>query len=64
LEELLTLNVERYHRMVSHPLEKCSRLKERIMLLIEDGTTILDLNDVVKTNHISCQTKGLSLIQF
>jgi len=54
----------RYHRMVSHPLEKCSRLKERIMRLIEDGTIILDLNDVVKTNHISCQTKGLSLIEF
>jgi len=25
---------------------------------------ILDLDDVVKTNHISCRTKGLSLIQF
>ena len=36
------------------------------MWLIEDGTIILDLDDVVyiETNHISCQTSGLSLIQF
>ena len=30
----------------------------------QDGTIILDLDDVVETNHISCQTKGLSPIQF
>jgi len=34
------------------------------MRLVKDGTIILDLEDVVETNHISCQTKGLSLIQF
>jgi len=34
------------------------------MLLIEGGTIILDLEAVVETNNISCQTKGLSLIQF
>ena len=34
------------------------------MWLIKDGTIILDLDDVVETNHISSQTKGLSLIQF
>jgi len=54
----------RYHRMVSHSLKKCITLKECIMQLIEDGIIILDLNDVVKTSHISCQTKRLSLIQF
>jgi len=53
-----------YHRMVSHPLEKCITLKEHIMRLIEDGTIVLDANDMVETNCISCQTKGLSLIQF
>jgi len=37
----------RYHRMVSHPLEKCVTLKEYIMQLIKDGTIILDLDDVV-----------------
>jgi len=31
---------------------------------MEDGTKILDLDIVVETNHISCQTRGLSLIQF
>jgi len=50
--------------MVSHPLERCVTLKECITSLIEDGTIILNLDDTVKTNHISCQIKGLSLIQF
>ena len=53
-----------YHRMVSHSLDKCVTLKERIMRLIKDETIILNLDDVVETNHISCQTKGLPLIQF
>jgi len=46
----------RYHRIVNHALEKCIRLKERIMLLIDDGTIMLDLDDMVETNHVSCQT--------
>jgi len=50
--------------MVSHPLEKCVTLKEHIMRLIKDGTKILDLDNIVETNHISYQTKRLSLIQF
>ena len=54
----------RYHRIVSHPLEKCITLKERIMRLIKDEIIILDSDDRVETNRISCQTKVLSLIQF
>ena len=54
----------RYHRIVSHPLEQCISLKERIMRLIEVGIIILNLDKVVETNHIAYQTKGLSLIQF
>ena len=50
------LNYCCYHRMVSHPLKKCVTLKERIMWLIEDKTIILNLDEVVKKNHISCQT--------
>ena len=46
-----------YHRMVSHPLKKCVTLKEHIMRLFDDGTIVLDLDDVVNTNHIPCQTK-------
>jgi len=51
-----------YHMMVSHPLEKCVTLKKRIMQLIEDGTIMLDLDDVIETNDVSYQTKELSLI--
>jgi len=47
----------RYHRVVSHPLEKCITLKERIMQLAKDGTIILDMDEAVKTNHttICCE---------
>ena len=38
--------------MVSYHLEKCM-LKERIMQLVEDGRIIVDLDDIVDTNHIS-----------
>ena len=34
------------------------------MWLMEDGTIILDLDNLVVTNHISCQIRGLSPIQF
>ena len=54
----------RYHRMASHLLEKGVTLKESTMRLIEDGTITLDLDDVVETNHIPCQTKGVFLIKF
>jgi len=52
------------HKRVSHPFENCTMLKERIMQLIKDGTIRLGLDYIVETNHISCQTKGLSLIYF
>jgi len=45
----------RYHRVVSHPLEKCTTLKKRIVQLVRDGNTILDLDDTVETNNISTQ---------
>jgi len=44
-----------YHRVVSHPLEKCITLKERIMQLAKDRKIILDLDHTVETNHISTQ---------
>ncbi|KAL9233128.1 hypothetical protein vseg_008162 [Gypsophila vaccaria] len=44
-------NYCRYHRMVSHPLEKCITLKERIMQLAKDGKIILDIDEAVTTNH-------------
>ena len=51
----------RYHRVVSHPLEKCIMLKERIMQLAKDGEIILDLDDTTAINHISTQLECSSL---
>ena len=50
----------RYHRVVSHPLEKCTTLKERIMQLARDGKIILDLDDTAEINHISTQLEYFS----
>jgi len=47
----------RYHKMVSHLLEKCITLKESIIRLVEDGTIKLDLDDVIETNNISCENE-------
>jgi len=52
----------RYHKIVNHALEKYITLKELIMWLIKEGTTKLDLDDVVETNHVFYQRTGLSLI--
>jgi len=35
--------------------------KERIMQLAKNGMIILNLDDVVETNHILCQTNELSI---
>ena len=44
-----------YHRIVSHPLEKCVTLKERIMLLAKEGRTILDLDETTEVDHVTVQ---------
>jgi len=46
------LKYYRYHKVVSHPIEKCITLKDCIMQLARDGKIILDLDDTVETNHI------------
>ncbi|KAH9621582.1 hypothetical protein KSS87_002730 [Heliosperma pusillum] len=46
-------NYCRYHRLVSHPLEKCITLKEKIMQLAREGQIILDLDETVAANHAS-----------
>ena len=45
----------RYHRVISHPLEKRITLKERIMQLARDERIILVLDDSVGANHISVE---------
>jgi len=47
----------RYHRVVSHPLEKCITLKECITQLAKDGKIILDLDDSAEANHISADVE-------
>jgi len=44
-----------YHRVISHPLEKCITLKEHIMQLARDGRIILGLEDSAGLNHISVE---------
>jgi len=43
-----------YHRVISHPLEKCL---QRIMQLARDRRIILDLDDSVRANHISAEVE-------
>jgi len=43
----------RYHRVISHPLEKCIALNKRIMQLAQDGTIILELDEAAETNHMT-----------
>ncbi|KAH9622222.1 hypothetical protein KSS87_023701, partial [Heliosperma pusillum] len=52
-------NYCQYHRLVSHPLEKCITLMEKIMQLVKDGKIILDLDYAVTTNHKSVMIEGL-----
>ena len=53
-----------YHRMVSHPLEKCIMIMERIMQLAKVGKIILDLDDVVEANRSSSQKMEFCTLQF
>ena len=54
----------RYLRMVSHSLEKCITIKERISQLVKEGWIILDRNDVVETNYVSSTTRELCTLHF
>ena len=44
------LNYCKYHRVISHPVEKCFVLKELILKLALDKKIELDLDDVAQTN--------------
>jgi len=43
----------RHHRIMSHPLEKCVTLKERIMRLAKEGRIILDLDEKAEVCHVT-----------
>ena len=42
-----------YHRIVSHPVEKCFVLKDLIMKIAKRGRIHLDLDEVVESNHVT-----------
>ena len=51
-----------YHRIVSHPMEKCFILKDLIMKLAKQGRILLDLNEVVESNHATITFGTFDLI--
>ena len=40
-----------YHRVVSHPVEKCFVLKDLILRLVKEGKILLDLGETAEANH-------------
>ena len=44
------LNYCKYHRIISHPIQKCFVLKELIIRLAKERKIDLDLNDVAQSN--------------
>ncbi|KAA0066955.1 ty3-gypsy retrotransposon protein [Cucumis melo var. makuwa] len=46
-------NYCKYHRVISHPVEKCFVLKELILKLALDKKIELELDDVAQTNHVA-----------
>ena len=43
-------NYCKYHRIISHPIQKCFVLKELIMKLVKERKIDLDFNDVAQSN--------------
>ena len=54
LEEMRRTNDPKYciyHRVVSHPVEKCFVLKNLILSLAKEGKILLDLDETTEANH-------------
>ena len=47
-------NYCKYHRVISHPIEKCFVLKELILKLAREKKIELD-NEVAQTNHVAVE---------
>ena len=41
----------KYHRVVSHTVEKCFVLKDLILRLVKEGKILLDLDEAIGSNH-------------
>jgi len=50
VDKINDLKYCQYHRVVNHPLETCITLKEHIIQLAQDGTIILELDEVDDNN--------------
>ncbi|KAA0060303.1 retrotransposon gag protein [Cucumis melo var. makuwa] len=46
-------NYCKYHRVISHPVEKCFVLKELILKLACENKIELDIDEVAQTNHVA-----------
>ena len=53
----------KYHRVVSHPVEKCFVLKDIIKRLVKEGKILLDLDETVELNYTTFITKSFALIK-
>ena len=54
LEEMRRTNDPKYciyHRVVSHPVEKCFVLKDLILRLAKEGKILLDLDEIAEANY-------------
>ncbi|KAA0045116.1 retrotransposon gag protein [Cucumis melo var. makuwa] len=55
-------NYCKYHRVISHPVEKCFVLKELILKLAREKKIELDVDKVAQTNHVAvAMTSSVSL---
>ncbi|KAA0025779.1 retrotransposon gag protein [Cucumis melo var. makuwa] len=54
-------NYYKYHRVISHPVEKCFVLKELILRLAREKKVELDLEEVAQTNHAIVTTMSEAL---
>ena len=53
----------KYHRIISHPIEKCFILKELIMRLKEENKIILDTNEVATANQATISTEPSEVVR-
>jgi hypothetical protein len=52
----------KYHRLVSHPMERCFVLKDKIMELARQGKITFDDDDVVTSNLAMCRHRRKILL--
>ncbi|XP_075084998.1 uncharacterized protein LOC142168239 [Nicotiana tabacum] len=48
----------KFHRVISHPTEKCFILKEKIMALVSEGKIIIDMDEIAEANHARKTLEG------